>query len=119
MFVYLVFFHWLKTEGGISLDASTLELYNLRLDPGETENLAGSNPALVTRLQNQGRELVDQIIPPRFMGLQTTEQVNRRENISTESAARSSFTLVVKFMHMLCTLTWENKLHVRIWLQSH
>ncbi|XP_023334285.1 arylsulfatase I isoform X2 [Eurytemora carolleeae] len=64
-----------KDENGINLDAQIVELYNLEQDAGEQENLAPSQPEIVRRLQILALQYTDYIIPPRFMGLQTTDRV--------------------------------------------
>jgi len=65
-----------KESGGISNDGDVVtELYNLRSDPGETINIAETRPAMVDRLKEQTMRFVKDIVPPRFMGLQTTLQV--------------------------------------------
>ena len=66
----------MKEENGITLDAQTIELYNLEQDAAEQNNLAPSEPELVRRLQILALQYTDYIIPPRFMGLQTTQRVN-------------------------------------------
>jgi len=64
-----------KEQGGLVLETQGVELYNLKTDPRESENLASSRPDLVLRLQNLIWGLLGEAIPPRFMGLQTTQQV--------------------------------------------
>ena len=70
-----MFSSFVQNENGINLDAQTVELYNLEQDAGEQKNLAPSQPEIVRRLQILALQYTDYIIPPRFMGLQTTDRV--------------------------------------------
>lgn len=64
-----------KMMGGLVSSEQTLELYNLDKDPEERDNVARERVDLVLRLQNMALNYYRYMIPPRFMGLQTTNQV--------------------------------------------
>ena len=64
-----------KGNGGLVVDQQVLELYNLDKDPGETHNIAHNRMDAVLRLKTLALNYYRMLIPPRFMGLQTTNQV--------------------------------------------
>lgn len=64
-----------KSDGGLVVDDQVLELYNLDKDPGETNNLAMHRMDIVLKLKTLALNHYRDVIPPRFMGLQTTNQV--------------------------------------------
>ena len=64
-----------KGNGGLVLDQQVLELYNLDKDPSETHNIAKNRMDIVLRLKTLALNYYRTLIPPRFMGLQTTNQV--------------------------------------------
>ena len=64
-----------KSDGGLVLDSQVLELYNLEKDPTESHNIANQRVDMVLKLKNFALNHYRDLIPPRFMGLQTTNQV--------------------------------------------
>jgi len=64
-----------KSNGGLVVDDQVLELYNLEKDPGETNNLAMNRMDMVLKLKSLALNHYRDVIPPRFMGLQTTNKV--------------------------------------------
>jgi len=68
-----------KSNGGLVVDQQVLELYNLEKDPRETNNLAVYRMDMVLRLKSLALNYYRDMIPPRFMGLQTTNKVLDKE----------------------------------------
>lgn len=64
-----------KMTGGLARSQQILELYNLNKDPEERNNVAKMRYDIVLRLKNIALNYYRSMIPPRFMGLQTTNQV--------------------------------------------
>lgn len=64
-----------KGNGGLVLDDQVLELYNLAKDPREKRNIALNRMDIVLGLKTLALNYYRKLIPPRFMGLQTTNQV--------------------------------------------
>lgn len=64
-----------KMTGGLARSQQILELYNLNKDPEERNNVAKMRYDVVLRLKNIALNYYRSMIPPRFMGLQTTNQV--------------------------------------------
>ena len=64
-----------KGKGGLVVDQQVLELYNLEKDPREIHNIANIRIDMVLRLKALALNYYRDLIPPRFMGLQTTNQV--------------------------------------------
>jgi len=64
-----------KMTGGVARSQQILELYNLNKDPEERNNVANKRYDVVLRLKNIALNYYRSMIPPRFMGLQTTNQV--------------------------------------------
>ena len=64
-----------KGNGGLVLDEQVLELYNLAKDPREKRNIALNRMDIVLGLKTLALNYYRKLIPPRFMGLQTTNQV--------------------------------------------
>merc|ERR1719400_267418 len=64
-----------KMTGGLTKSQQILELYNLNKDPEERNNVAKKRYDVVLRLKNIALNYYRSMIPPRFMGLQTTNQV--------------------------------------------
>ena len=50
-------------------------LYDLYKDPGERRNIAEDRPDTVDSLQRMVAELYEEMVPPRFLGLQTMHKV--------------------------------------------
>ena len=81
-----------KAAGDSGPGKQVLELYNLERDPGERHNLATRRPEVVIRLRDlalnyyrsaathqqpgsDGCLFFRELVPPRFLGLQTTKHV--------------------------------------------
>ena len=64
-----------KGKGGLVVDQQVLELYNLEKDPREIHNIVNIRLDILLRLKTLALNYYRDLIPPRFMGLQTTNQV--------------------------------------------
>ena len=64
-----------KAAGDSGPGKQVLELYNLDKDPREATNIASYRMDVVLRLKSLALNYYRDMIPPRFMGLQTTNQV--------------------------------------------
>ena len=69
------YWRWPVLPGACTALYRAVQVYNLARDPGETRNLAPARPDLVLRLKSLALNYYHQLVPPRFLGLQTTSQV--------------------------------------------
>ena len=53
----------------------SVRLYDLDKDPGERRNIAEDRPDTVDSLQRMVAKLYEELVPPRFLGLQTMHKV--------------------------------------------
>jgi len=63
------------SQGGVNTEFQTLQLYDLKLDPGEKRNIATRRKHILQKFQRLAMEFYNDIVPPRFGISQSTIQV--------------------------------------------
>ena len=63
------------SQGGVNTEFQTLQLYDLKLDPGEKRNIATRRKHILQKFQRLAMEFYSDIVPPRFGISQSTIQV--------------------------------------------
>ena len=63
------------SKGGVKTEFQTLQLYDLKLDPGEKRNLAFRRKQILNKFQMQALKLYKDVMPPRFEVSQSIIQV--------------------------------------------
>ena len=63
------------SQGGVNTEFQTLQLYDLKLDPGEKRNIATRRKHILQKFQRLALEFYNDIVPPRFGISQSTIQV--------------------------------------------
>ena len=84
--LYRGYRHPQYSEGGIQTQFQTLELFDLKTDPGETRNIAARRKNITNKFMEKALEFYQEIVPPRFSTSQSVISVlDRREETGAVS----------------------------------
>lgn len=78
--LYRGYRHPQYSEGGIQTQFQTLQLFDLKTDPGETRNIAARRKTITDKFIEKALEFYREVVPPRFSTSQSVISVlDRRE----------------------------------------
>ena len=84
--LYRGYRHPQYSEGGIQTQFQTLELFDLKTDPGETKNIAARRKNITNKFMEKALEFYQEIVPPRFSTSQSVISVlDKREQAGAVS----------------------------------